>query len=75
MITGEPKRTSNYSLQQGDIPIDDSDLASGWYRFDSVTGNDIFNATVTMYQCGTIYPLWMKGWYFSFNLYVFVYIN
>ncbi|XP_071123915.1 uromodulin-like [Mytilus edulis] len=60
-LEDEVKRSSNYTLLAGDEPIDDSTLASGWYRIDSSSGNDIVTEMVTMYQCGTIYPLWMKG--------------
>lgn len=60
-LKDEVKRSSNYTLLAGDAPIDDSTLASGWYRIDSSTGNDIVTEIVLMYQCGTIYPLWMKG--------------
>ncbi|XP_063416190.1 oncoprotein-induced transcript 3 protein-like [Mytilus trossulus] len=60
-LTDEVKRSSNYTLLAGDEPIDDSTLTPGWYRIDSRTGNDIVTKTVTMYQCGTIYPLWMNG--------------
>ncbi|XP_071126275.1 uncharacterized protein [Mytilus edulis] len=56
----EVKRSSNYTLLAGDEPIDDSSLKSGWYRIDSSTGNDIVTKSVKMYQCGTIYPLWMN---------------
>lgn len=60
-LKDEVKRSSNYTLLAGDAPIDDNTLAPGWYRIDSSTGNDIVTEMVTMYQCGTIYPLWMKG--------------
>lgn len=61
------KRSSNYTLQTTDVAIEDSRLTTGWYKIDSVTGNDIVNDSVVMMQCGTLYPLWMEGEYFSFN--------
>ncbi|XP_071126545.1 uncharacterized protein [Mytilus edulis] len=57
----EVKRSSNYSLNDYDTAIDDSRLITGWYRIDSVTGNDIVNQSVSMMHCGTVYPLWMQG--------------
>ncbi|OPL33431.1 hypothetical protein AM593_08650, partial [Mytilus galloprovincialis] len=48
-------------LTVNDVAIEDSRLRTGWYRIDSVTGNDIVNNSVPMMQCGTLYPLWMKG--------------
>ncbi|CAC5392587.1 unnamed protein product [Mytilus coruscus] len=60
-LKDEVKRSSNYTLLAGDEPTDDSRLKSGWYRVDSSTGNDIVTESVKMYQCGTIYPLWMNG--------------
>ncbi|XP_076072006.1 uncharacterized protein LOC143043712 [Mytilus galloprovincialis] len=60
-LQGEVKRSSNYTLTVNDVAIEDSRLRTGWYRIDSVTGNDIVNNSVPMMQCGTLYPLWMKG--------------
>lgn len=57
----EVKRSANYSLNEDDTAIVDSRLRTGWYRIDSVTGNDIVNQSVSMMQCGTLYPLWMQG--------------
>ncbi|XP_076071801.1 uncharacterized protein LOC143043313 [Mytilus galloprovincialis] len=61
LLNGEIKRTSNYTLQQNDIPYDDSILNEAWYRVDSASGNDIVSAPQKMNQCGTKYPVWMKG--------------
>lgn len=61
ILKGELKRSSNYTLTVNDVAIEDSRLRTGWYRIDSVTGNDIVNYSVPMMQCGTLYPLWMKG--------------
>lgn len=61
LLKGEVKRSSNYTLQHNDIPYDDSDLNDGWYRVDSVSGNDIVTAPQQINQCGTKYPVWMKG--------------
>ncbi|XP_052076402.1 uncharacterized protein LOC127714386 [Mytilus californianus] len=61
ILQGELKRSSNYTLTINDVAIEDSRLRTGWYRIDSVTGNDIVNYSVPMMQCGTLYPLWMKG--------------
>lgn len=52
------------TLQDSDIAIEDSRLTTGWYRIDSVTGNDIVNGSVTIMHCGTVNPLWMNGEYF-----------
>ncbi|VDI56273.1 Hypothetical predicted protein [Mytilus galloprovincialis] len=61
ILEGEMKRSSNYTLQSDDVAIEDSRLTTGWYKINSVTGNDIVNETVGMMQCGTLYPLWMEG--------------
>ncbi|VDI64888.1 Hypothetical predicted protein [Mytilus galloprovincialis] len=61
ILIGELKRSSNYTLQDSDIAIEDSRLTTGWYRIDSVTGNDIVNGSVTIMHCGTVNPLWMNG--------------
>ncbi|CAC5368570.1 unnamed protein product [Mytilus coruscus] len=61
ILVGEIKRSSNYTLQDNDVAIEDSRLTTGWYKIDSVTGNDIVNDSVSMMQCGTLYPLWMNG--------------
>lgn len=61
VLIGELKRSSNYTLQSNDVAIEDSRITSGWYRIDSATGNDIVNESVSMMQCGTLYPLWMDG--------------
>ncbi|CAG2200141.1 unnamed protein product [Mytilus edulis] len=61
LLNGEVKRTSNYTLQQNDIPYDDSILKEAWYRVDSASGNDIVSAPQKKNQCGTKYPVWMKG--------------
>lgn len=61
VLNGEIKRSSNYTLQSNDNAIEDSRLITGWYRIDSATGNDIVNESVSMGQCGTLYPVWMLG--------------
>ncbi|XP_071123918.1 uncharacterized protein [Mytilus edulis] len=61
LLKGEVKRTSNYTLQQNDKPYDDSDLRDGWYRVESASGNDIVSTPQKINQCGTKYPVWMKG--------------
>lgn len=63
MLNGEVKRSSNYTLQPDDNAIEDSRLITGWYKIDSATGNDIVNESVSMGQCGTLYPVWMLGKY------------
>ena len=65
ILSGEEQRSSAYSLTVNDVAIEDSRLKPGWYRIDSVTGNDIVNYSVPMLQCGTVYPLWMQGIYRS----------
>ena len=61
IIAGQLKRSSNYTLSQSDVPIDDSNLKKGWYKIQSDTGNDIVMRQQGMNQCGTKYPAWMKG--------------
>ena len=61
ILSGEERRSSAYALTVNDVAIEDSRLKPGWYRIDSVTGNDIVNYSVPMLQCGTVYPLWMQG--------------
>ncbi|CAC5390510.1 unnamed protein product [Mytilus coruscus] len=61
VLRKEVKRSANYSLNEGDTAIEDSRLRTGWYRVDSVIGNDIVNQSVSMMQCGTLYRLWMQG--------------
>lgn len=58
---GQYKRSSNYTIQSNDIAISDSFLSEGWYRFGSGAGNDIVTWAPSIYQCGTIYPMWMNG--------------
>lgn len=65
LLKGEVKRTSNYTLQQNDKPYDDSDLRDGWYRVESASGNDIVSTPQKINQCGTKYPVWMKGTYMN----------
>lgn len=58
------KRSSNYTIQSTDIAISDNFLSEGWYRFESYgAGNDIVTLAPSIYQCGTIYPMWMNGMY------------
>lgn len=61
MIIGQEKRTSNYTLQPDENPIDDSHLPASFYRFNSKTGNDIVNEEQAMFQCGTKFPIYMIG--------------
>lgn len=61
VIKGQEKRTSNYTLQPDEDPIDDSHLPASFYRFDSQTGNDIVNEEQAMFQCGTKFPIYMIG--------------
>ncbi|VDI76668.1 Hypothetical predicted protein [Mytilus galloprovincialis] len=61
VIKGQEKRTSNYTLQPDEDPIDDSHLPTSFYRFDSQTGNDIVNEEQAMFQCGTKFPIYMIG--------------
>ncbi|XP_065929944.1 von Willebrand factor D and EGF domain-containing protein isoform X2 [Magallana gigas] len=58
---GYYKRSSNYTIQSTDIAISDNFLSEGWYRFDSLAGNDMVTWAPSIYQCGTIYPMWMNG--------------
>lgn len=60
---GYYKRSSNYTIQSTDIAISDNFLSEGWYRFDSLAGNDMVTWAPSIYQCGTIYPMWMNGMY------------
>lgn len=55
------KRSSNYTIQSNDIAISDNFLSEGWYRFASGAGNDTVTWAPSIYQCGTIYPMWMNG--------------
>lgn len=58
----EYKRSSTYTIQSTDIAISDNFLSEGWYRFDSRgAGNDMVTWAPSIYQCGTIYPMWMNG--------------
>lgn len=72
ILQDEVKRSSNYTLRANDVAIEDSRLRTGWYRIDSVTGNDMANNSVPMMQCGTLYPLWMKG---LFNISILEYVD
>lgn len=58
---GHYKRSSNYTIQPTDIAISDNFLSEGWYRFESLAGNDTVTWAPSIYQCGTIYPMWMNG--------------
>lgn len=61
ILSGQVKRSSNYTLSKNDLPIDDSTLTTNWYRIKSKTGNDIVMTQQPINQCGTKYPIWMKG--------------
>lgn len=58
------KRSSSYTIQSTDIAISDNFLSEGWYRFNSGgAGNDMVTWAPSIYQCGTIYPMWLNGMY------------
>lgn len=61
MLSGQVKRSSNYTLTKSDSPIDDSTLTTNWYRIKSDTGNEIVMTKQPINQCGTKHPIWMKG--------------
>ena len=61
VLSGQVKRSSNYTLLKNEKPIDDSILLTAWYKIESDTGNDIVMTEQRMEQCGTKYPIWMKG--------------
>lgn len=61
LIFGQYQRSSNYTIQSTDIAFSDNFLSEGWYRFNSRAGNDIVTWAPSIYQCGTIYPVWMQG--------------
>jgi hypothetical protein len=48
-------------MPDGEMPIDDSNLIETFYRFDSLSGNDIVNSQQNMNQCGTKFPMYMIG--------------
>lgn len=62
-IKNQYKRSATYTIQTNDIAISDNFLFEGWYRFDSGAGNDMVTWAPSIYQCGTIYPMWMNGMY------------
>ncbi|XP_066277612.1 oncoprotein-induced transcript 3 protein-like isoform X1 [Branchiostoma lanceolatum] len=57
----EPKRSTNYPLSPGETELCDSDLRSGWYRFNSLAGGQMPTSCVPRYSCGTPGPVWMFG--------------
>ena len=62
VIKDQVKRSSNYTLMpDGEMPIDDSNLIETFYRFDSLSGNDIVNSQQNMNQCGTKFTMYMIG--------------
>lgn len=61
LIFGQYQRSSNYTIKSTDIAFSDNFLSEGWYRFDSGAGNDMVTWAPSIYQCGTIYPIWMRG--------------
>lgn len=61
LMFGQYQRSSSYTIQSTDIAFSDNFLSEGWYRFDSRAGNDIVTRAPSIYQCGTIYPIWMRG--------------
>lgn len=60
-IKNQYKRSANYTIQSNDIAISDNFLSKGWYRFNSGAGNDMVTWAPSIYQCCTIYPMWMNG--------------
>lgn len=44
-------RSSNYSLQPGDVAIKNSRLTTEWCKINSVTGHDIVNKSVRIMYC------------------------
>ncbi|XP_033633572.1 uncharacterized protein LOC117295114 [Asterias rubens] len=43
----------------GDPVVDDTQLAPGWYRFDSPAGEEITHYCQNIGSCGTRYPIWL----------------
>ena len=41
--------------------LDDSDLVTGWYRFQGAAGDGMPDKCVLPYRCGTVSPGWLSG--------------
>ena len=59
----EPRRSIKSVWQQGQLPLCDRNLRSGWYRFRSDAGGKVMmpETTVPEYHCGTHDPIWLNG--------------
>ncbi|CAG2254629.1 unnamed protein product [Mytilus edulis] len=60
ILSGQVKRSSNYTLSKNDLPIDDSTLTTNWYRIKSKTGNDIVMTQQPINQCGSLPNTFIK---------------
>ena len=59
----EPRRSINSVWQQGQLPLCDRGLQSGWYRFTSDAAGKVMmpENAVPEYHCGTHDPIWLNG--------------
>ena len=59
----EPRRSIKSVWQQGQLPLCDRKLRSGWYRFTSDAGGKVMmpENAASEYHCGTHDPIWLNG--------------
>ncbi len=71
-ISNEPRRSYNYRFGSGgarETALCDRDLVPGWYRFQSLAGDNIPTSCPGVNYCGTRAPVWMKGNQFYLLIY------
>ncbi|CAC5402534.1 LRP5_6 [Mytilus coruscus] len=62
VIRHEEKRSAGYKTDLSlDIPVTDDALEHGWYRIESVNGDDIPTYAPGVFHCGTYNPIWLNG--------------
>ncbi|XP_078585919.1 uncharacterized protein LOC144867724 [Branchiostoma floridae x Branchiostoma japonicum] len=59
-VLSDPLRSVGHVYQADQAPICDSNLAYGWYRFDSPAGNEIPLSCPPANRCGTHTTVWLN---------------
>ena len=56
----EPRRSIKSNWMQGQTPLCDRLISSGWYRFTSFGGTRMPETAVQEFHCGTHDPIWLR---------------
>ena len=63
-------RAANAPTPLDRAPVCDSVISEGWYRVISDAGGKMPTKCVPKGQCGTVYPIWLKGMFIRHGLIV-----